>query len=63
MCLTLTTIFFSSRDNMSAVVVMFSGATIGTGEGVAGIRRERERQKAEEEAAARTDESETEESG
>jgi hypothetical protein len=31
----------SSRDNMSAIVIQFPGARFGTGEGVAGIRRER----------------------
>ncbi|TMW63227.1 hypothetical protein Poli38472_002168 [Pythium oligandrum] len=40
-----------SRDNMSVVVVQFPGAKIGSGDGVAGIRRER----AEIEAEAQKD--------
>lgn len=36
-----------SRDNMSAVIVKFPGAKIGTGEGVAGLRVERARLEAE----------------
>ncbi|KAF1330210.1 Protein phosphatase, partial [Globisporangium splendens] len=39
-----------SRDNMSAIVVQFPGAKFGTGEGVEGIRKERQRLQEEEDA-------------
>lgn len=42
---------FGSRDNMSAVIIAMPGIQYGSGAGVAGLRAERARRKAEEEKA------------